>query len=767
MARDLSLLHSTLPTAIAPAEVLIGHVQLRDLVICPKDAGTVNYVQRRSIVEHNIRAPNAAPRTVAELDFTPNSLTSLPIGKDDVLIAAGGQDAEIHISYHTPSSGSSRKSSALRNVWSINSRLEGSINNSVLLSSLSLTSSNESSVEPRVGVSNNDRTVRLYDVPIRGQTLKRARRNEQLLKEAGTLTLDVPVNHSTISPDGRTLLSVGDSNKVYIHNITGGARVSFSHTTTLSLPPPENLPPAIPSGSLAASFSAAFSADGIKFAVASQEGVVAVWDVRSSKPLKVYHTEKSRGSAETGNASSWLSDDPWDWTRGRSRAPGWSVRNVKFGGLPGGREVLTFTEHTSLVHVIDAHTFESEEVIQIPITANRLSTSTTAPSIPTMSTPPWGARYLQPPSSVPHPLRRLRMSSRMPVFSFLSPSPSSRSPSPRPQATASPTLMITSPTVSTTRPVSTSSTPGIVQALSDTFRIQSSYSPPASIGDSTWRTLNGLGSRRASDSSQSTRSQEAEEARERDRERDREREQHRASEDEYDDIVVIPPLGDRDVESEVHALLEIHGITARQSSSDIHGDAEGEDGDGHEHDHRYEDDEDDDDEEEDRNTGSTHADYDYQLVRRAMRDGANRRRMIRSSSSMEVDELESDCVSSHAPSRAPSPSPTGPNWRSPGGRGSSQWSYARSEPAAPSRNSTTRMDVDDFAEGEDDVQVDEEDQDQDVSKDVELRYEDDLDLAGVCFDPAGEKMYVASTKSVTEWTIKGGEKRWFSAGQWR
>ncbi|KAJ2917337.1 hypothetical protein MD484_g3045, partial [Candolleomyces efflorescens] len=347
--------------------------QLRDLIICPKEAGVVNYVQRNRIVEHNLNKPNAPPRVVADLDFTPNTLTSLRMGPSggDVLIAAGGQDADIHLSYHA--AGPSIKRRPLKNVWSIDGKLSGSINNSVALTTatspcLTLGQSHESSIEPRIGVSNNDCTVRFYDIPLRGPTLKRVRRNEEDLHEAGILRLDVPINHSSISPDGQSLLSVGDSNKVYIHSIRGGATVSFSHIVTYSLPSPDYSAIPSPSGSLVASFSTAFSGDGLKFAVASQEGVVAVWDIRSSKPLKVVHTEKTRAPGVSsiignGHASGWLSDDPWDWTRGSSRAPGWSVRNVKFGG-PHGKEVLTFTEHTSLVHVIDARTFEAHEIVQ-------------------------------------------------------------------------------------------------------------------------------------------------------------------------------------------------------------------------------------------------------------------------------------------------------------------------------------------------------------------------------------------------------------------
>lgn len=162
---------------------------------------------------------------------------------------------------------------------------------------------------------------------------------------------------ASISPDGRTLLSVGDSPDVYLHRITGGARVSFSLMMKLSLSPYINFIPSYSYGLITpystgapvpASFSTAFSANGSKFAVASQEGVVVVWDVRSSKPLKVIQTDKDRssntGSHATGGASGWIYESAFDWARGSQKAPGWGVRSVKFSPRGVGREVMTFTE---------------------------------------------------------------------------------------------------------------------------------------------------------------------------------------------------------------------------------------------------------------------------------------------------------------------------------------------------------------------------------------------------------------------------------------
>jgi WD40 repeat protein len=168
---------------------------------------------------------------------------------------------------------------------------------------------------------------------------------------------------ASISPDGRTLLSVGDSPHVYLHGMTGGSRITFTPLAQLTLPPfdpPSNLHPLHVGGALPASFCTAFSPSGSKFAVASQEGMVAVWDVRSRKPMKVFTTDRSRtppggaggmarsGNRATGAASGWLYEDSWDWTMPGHRAPGWGVRNVKFNSGIGGKEIMTFTEVRSL-----------------------------------------------------------------------------------------------------------------------------------------------------------------------------------------------------------------------------------------------------------------------------------------------------------------------------------------------------------------------------------------------------------------------------------
>ncbi len=143
-------------------------------------------------------------------------------------------------------------------------------------------------------------------------------------------------------------------------------------------------------------FSTAWNSDGSKFAVASQEGVVVVWDVRSGEPLPRARWETSRrdlqrpevphshplfsqvspdthphlfssmamgimderefdraaasvaAAAASASADEHLqslyTSDPWMAVDSSVHAPAWGVRNVKFSNNTNGQEVLVFTE---------------------------------------------------------------------------------------------------------------------------------------------------------------------------------------------------------------------------------------------------------------------------------------------------------------------------------------------------------------------------------------------------------------------------------------
>ncbi|TBU45726.1 hypothetical protein BD309DRAFT_859683 [Dichomitus squalens] len=605
------------------------------------------------------------------------------------LLAAGGQEAELHLSYYDSSDSSTSTSTRStrscsrgfgRRLWESKYILENSsINNSVMLTSMSFSRSHQSAAEPRIVVSNNDRTVKFFDIAIRNG--KAVDDYEPRLLDIGQLHLDVPVNHSSISPDGRTLLCVGDSPDVYLHRITGGSRITFSPIATLSLSSYIQHSHEATGGlsqvsSIPASFSSAFSADGSKFSVASQEGVVVVWDVRSTKPLKVFNTDKSRAGFSariaTGAASGWLYDAPWDWARGGARAPGWGVRSVKFSPPGVGREVMTFTEvcqshaeyrgnmgdfidrdvspcqHTSLLHVIDARTFETEEIVRLP--------------------------------------------------NFESPSLYQPPPSARPRST-SPTLR-SSTTRSSTSSSDPLAPPRIVLfsgALEDTFRIPSSDSP------FTWRT-----SRRA---------------------RRLASRDDVSPEEDPESILVIPPLGDREVENDVRRLLGRHGM---------------------------------------RRTAVLDPETDPREPLESATATASEGGRDREGDEMDVDELESDCVSSHAPSRAGSPAPASQmslqssgtralellrsrptllaRRESSGPYAASRWGVSSSASSSSARRHRRGTGQGRDPRGEEG--------------------EEEQDIAGVCFDPTGTFVYVASAKGIAEWRVRGAEQRWWTEPQW-
>lgn len=146
-----------------------------------------------------------SPRRLADLSFTPNTLSALILpDTNDTLLAAGGQEAELHLSYYQSSDASTSASSSRstrscsrgfgRRLWESKYILDrGSINNSVMLTSMSFSRSHQSAVEPRIVVSNNDRTVKFFDIAIRSG--KVVDDYEPRLLDIGQLDLEVPVNH--------------------------------------------------------------------------------------------------------------------------------------------------------------------------------------------------------------------------------------------------------------------------------------------------------------------------------------------------------------------------------------------------------------------------------------------------------------------------------------------------------------------------------------------------------------------------------------------
>jgi len=192
---------------------------------------------------------------------------------------------------------------------------------------------------------------------------------------------------------------------------------------------------------------------------------------------------------------------------------------------------------------------------------------------------------------------------------------------------------------------------------------------------------------------------------------------NRADADEaVEGIVVIPPLGDVLVDNEVRQLFGRHG--RRTMHAPIEQSSQSQSRVGFETDAMY-------DAGEDEREPERDLDRDRDRERERERENAD-------GDLMEVDELESDCISSHTPSRSSSPSPSThiPLQISP----SPLRVVAPRHHPGRSRRKTIRK--------------------------------EDLDLAGTCFDPSGAFIYVASVDGIAEWSVRGAEKRWWFGSEY-
>ncbi len=199
-----------------------------------------------------------------------------------------------------------------------------------------------------------------------------------------------------------------------------------------------------------------------------------------------------------------------------------------------------------------------------------------------------------------------------------------------------------------------------------------------------------------------------------------------SGEEDGDGIVVIPALGDREVDEDVRRLFNGRRVLRARSngvleSSITVGDI---------------------------NAGDERAEDD-----------------------MDVDELESDCLSSYAPSRESSPIPSS-------GPLSQFQSQSQSQPQAPMPSSLPRLDssrrTNLLARRESSgpymsrrtsnhsLRRPRRGSPTDGSTDTEV----EQDLAGTCFDPSGEYIYVAASRGISEWKVRGAEQSWWIDSSW-
>ena len=156
---------------------------------------------------------------------------------------------------------------------------------------------------PQVAFSSNDRSIRILDCTTN--------------KNVNVHEFPYPVNSSATSPDGRMRLLVGDDCVPLVANAETGEVITKLH------------------GHTNFGFACDWASDGVTMATGHQDGFVRVWDARSLRQSVHAIPMEMAGS-----------------------------RTLQFSPLGSGGRVLVIAEPGDFVHVVNAQTFESKQVIE-------------------------------------------------------------------------------------------------------------------------------------------------------------------------------------------------------------------------------------------------------------------------------------------------------------------------------------------------------------------------------------------------------------------
>ncbi|GJN92591.1 hypothetical protein Rhopal_005626-T1 [Rhodotorula paludigena] len=385
------------PTYSVRATTTPSHPQLRDLLVFTPEAGnTVSLVCFDSICSVDLYATRPP-------EYTPLRFAPTTIAAGCGLVAVGGQSSELALRNADPGSGWCTQylpAASPPSSTGVVTAHTGSINNS-----LHISPAPGDPQTPRVLVSSNDELIKVYDVGGRVPDYRAAKRRRERQRSsfaragssrdvegemAGTsggsdggdspvdeqpsydqggecalvpmshldIRLQTAVNHCSVSQDGKWLVAVGDTNDVHLYDARSAA-ASGGYELAHCFPASED-----------ASFSTDWSEDNVTFAVASQDGFVHVYDIRSLPSSSRPASPLLRGAQASPRKVAEL--------RTTQAGAAGAARKVKFS--PGGNRLdgglMAFTEHRNRIHVVDSRSFESYQVIDVPLSASSASFST-------------------------------------------------------------------------------------------------------------------------------------------------------------------------------------------------------------------------------------------------------------------------------------------------------------------------------------------------------------------------------------------------------
>ncbi|OLL26272.1 hypothetical protein NEOLI_000321 [Neolecta irregularis DAH-3] len=270
-------------------KITIQHWQLRDLVSCPDTSSQVYFVS-----DHVLRCLDTKTQKVTraahEFPFAPRSVRI----NHGLICVGGGEDGQLCVN---------KLHDDLKRP-PLFMELGGSINNSIFIW-------DRPCGTPGLLVSNNDKSIKLVDA--------------HRWNMYGELKFPTQINHSSVSTDGKMLVSVGDTSEVFLHNIDSSG--AFHKGPVLQ-------------GTGEAAFATSFSPSSSEFAVASQDGVVAIYDTRNlgREMANIYSTRPTRRSG--------------------------AIRTLRYAPAP--LDLLLFTEANGFAHLVCTRNREKHQILRVP-----------------------------------------------------------------------------------------------------------------------------------------------------------------------------------------------------------------------------------------------------------------------------------------------------------------------------------------------------------------------------------------------------------------
>ncbi|KAL0489510.1 hypothetical protein AKO1_010508 [Acrasis kona] len=165
-------------------------------------------------------------------------------------------------------------------------------------------------------MANNDRNIKIFSM--------QALEDSSTVSPLFDITHSVAVNYTCVSPDGNYMACVADNSFVTLYEMKDVR--TFVQVARMS-------------EYRDGGFSCCFNTNSLHLAAASQDGTVVVWDIRKVQtPLAKF---KSKQKSNKG-----------------------AVRCVKYS-CTSSVDLLAFAEHETYVHVVDARTYQDEQIVSV------------------------------------------------------------------------------------------------------------------------------------------------------------------------------------------------------------------------------------------------------------------------------------------------------------------------------------------------------------------------------------------------------------------